>query len=124
MTAPAIERARTLASLFREAQSAAIHPAGCLCGGMFRPVLDAAGLEADLLDYLAPRYAEAGRASLAGLVQTRLDAPGAVRFAEWLRALAEADLVEADRTQLFDDLQGLLDQMVQAARPAGRFVCT
>lgn len=118
------DRAAALAALFRTAQSAAIHPAGCLCGGMFRPTLDAAGLEADLLDYLAPRYAASGPPALAELVQARLDQPGGQRFEAWLRGLAKAPVDPAARALLFDELEALLTQMTEAARPGGRFACS
>jgi hypothetical protein len=117
-----VERARHLASLFRTAQTVAIHPSSCPCGGgMFRPALTASGLELDLLDYLAPRYETNGPASLATLIQQRVDTQSTQRFESWLRNVAESDTEEKDI--LFDELEGLLTQMTEAANP-GRFVCS
>lgn len=111
-----------LAALFADALAAGFHPLGCGCGGGVAPMISAASLEADLLDYLLPRYEKSGAARLAEFVRARRRAR-AGGFTDWLRGLDAAPLDVADRARFDADLRGVLEPMVQAAAGGGRFFC-
>ena len=108
-----------LAMLFRDALAGGVHPPGCGCGGGVAPMISAASLEADLLDYLVPRYEKSGAAGLAAFVAARraASAPG---FTDWLRGLDAAPLDPAERARLDADLRAVLEPM---ARPVSRLFC-
>lgn len=92
-----------LARLWRAAPASLAHAQSCACcGGTGLPV-DAATLEADIIDYLALKYQEAGAHSLAHLIAERRTAT-AGSFALWLSRLEEIELPPADIARLKVDL--------------------
>lgn len=111
----------TVARLFQSALAAMRHPPSCFCGGGFRPVLSAAALEADLLDYLGPLYAGRGEAALAAAIGSHQERGDS--FTDWLRALPHSGLDGRQQALLLVDLAALLASAIEAAPPSGRLVC-
>ena len=60
-----------LARLWAEAPALLPHSAGCACAGHAGLHLDPGAIEADVLDYLAQRYASDGAAELVAFIDRR-----------------------------------------------------
>ena len=102
------------------------HDAGCGCGGLFAPALNARIIEEDFLDYLFARYEREQRASLTAFVDarrkdvTRGVAPNT--FERWIVSLNDVALNDADRARLVADIATFVESMAGGARQ-GPSVC-
>ncbi len=105
-----------LASLWIEGLNAP-HDAGCGCGGMAPPLLDASDLEHDLLDYLLGKYGAGAPEGLADFVGARRENAGRERFEAWLASLGATPLSEDARARLVADLRLFLVSFAERARP-------
>ncbi len=94
-------------SLWGSAQSTAWHGGGCSCHGPGPVVLSAADLEADLLEYLLPRYEKAGETALVSALKAR-HANMTGGFLVWLGGAEVSALPEVSRAKLFADMQNSL----------------
>jgi hypothetical protein len=94
--------------LWSEAQSTAWHGAGCSCHGSGPVILSAADLEADLLDYLLPRYQKVGEQALVEVLKTRQAAVKNEGFLPWLRSDSIAALPAVSRETLLADIANSL----------------
>ena len=100
-----------LARLWSEAPALLPHGAGCACAGHVAMHLDPAAVEADVLDYLAGKYA--GEAELLGAIASRRAARG-ITFASWLMGLDTAPLSDEARVRLLADLGATISSLAQA----------
>jgi hypothetical protein len=109
-----------LAVLWREGL-ATPHDAGCGCGGMMMPALDAQTIEEDFLDYLHARYTAARQMALAAFLDQRRASTDDAKppFEEWIADLAETPLSDEDRTRLGDDIRTFLISLGDAGRRVG-----
>jgi hypothetical protein len=129
MDAPADlrQRLQRLAALWRTTLARGPHPAGCTCMGHFLiPAMSARDMEADILDIMRHRYAEAGLHDLVALLDARADQRDATPapFGSWLVTLADAPAPMLGR--FLDDLTDTLDSFApdtRARTPASGFVC-
>jgi len=116
-------RISRLVDLWERAQSAASHPAGCMCRGVLMPSIDPRMLEDDILDYLQTRYEDVGHTRLSAVIEGRrgqLMVSGRVqRFEEWLPSLE--GLPPEDRDIILDDLERSLQSFEPLDR--GGFAC-
>ena len=102
-----------LARLWAGAPAFMQHGAGCSCAGHVAMHLDPAAVEADVLDYLAGRYADVGERELAAFIAKRQTARG-ITFASWLIAIDSAVLSASSRSRLLADLDATLSSLVRA----------
>ncbi len=120
-------RLHRLATLWRATLARGPHPAGCTCMGHFLiPAMTARDMEADILDIMRHRYAEAGLHDLVALLDARAEARDATPtpFGTWLVTLADAPAPALGR--FIDDLTDTLcsfapDTRAQAS--ASGFLC-
>jgi hypothetical protein len=102
------------------------HDAGCGCGGLFVPALNARLIEEDFLDYLHARYTGEGRAELAGFIAFRRDDPtrgiAPNTFDRWIATLGRSPLSNADIGRLLTDIATFVESMGGGAR-RGPGVC-
>jgi hypothetical protein len=105
--------------LWFSAMAGGFHGAFCNCFGGAPVTLNAASLEADVVDYLLPRYTAERLDPLAdGLKRRRIKPVGS--FVDWLRgqdAVIAPDLYD----RLTDDVAGILTSIGSAATG---FACT
>lgn len=125
------ERLQGLAILWRVAIARGPHPSGCTCMGHFLiPAMNARDMEADILDFMRHRYAQAGLSDLVALLDARATVREATDipptpFRGWLLTIADAPVRSLDR--FIDDLTDTLESFAphsQAATPASGFLCT
>jgi hypothetical protein len=102
-----------LARLWSEAPALLPHGAGCACAGHVGLHLDPTTVEADLLDWLAGRYAANGDHELAAVVAARRGERRGT-FASWLIALDTAALSEMARRRLMADLDVTISSLARA----------
>jgi hypothetical protein len=99
------------------------HDAGCGCGGLFSPALDARIIEEDFLDYLFSRYEKEKLDELAAFIDARRnDATrgfGANSFDRWIVTLADANLADVSRARLITDIKTFVDSMGGGRRTPG-----
>jgi hypothetical protein len=96
--------------LWRSALSGAFHGPWCNCSRAAFPVIDAKTLEADVLDYLLPRYAYDSVAFLVELLKTRQANPEG-SFVDWLRSLRKAEFTESSYERLTEDIRNMLSSI-------------
>jgi hypothetical protein len=125
------ERVRQVASLWRAVTSRPIHPVGCTCMGHFLiPAMNAADMEADILDYMRGRYAADRLDDLVALLDTRAaerasETPAA-SFRAWLLRLPQT-LASAALDRFLLDLTATLDSLKANSRTSGSgsgLICT
>jgi len=102
-----------LCRAWSEAPAFLPHGSGCACAGHVGFHLDPAAVEADVLDYLADRYAKLGRTALFDFIERRRQARG-VAFAAWLAGLDTAPLPADAAALLKSDLHATIASL---ARP-------
>ncbi len=100
------------------------HDAGCGCGGLFAPELNAKIIEEDFLDYLFSRYEREKLGELAVFVAARRkNAPRGDKdrnsFERWITALDEAKIGDAHRARLVADIRTFVESMGGARRAPG-----
>jgi hypothetical protein len=99
--------------LWGRAQSTAWHGAGCSCHGPGPVILSAADLEADLLEYLLPRYEKAADLALVDALKTRQANAKGEGFLVWLRGRDIAALPAASRETLLGDVSNSLQSFCE-----------
>jgi hypothetical protein len=126
------ERVRQVAALWRAAISRPPHPVGCTCMGHFLiPAMNAADMEADILDYMRGRYAAEGLGDLVALLDTRAaerasETPAA-SFRAWLLRLPQAPVAAAALERFLLDINATLDSLAANTRTSGSgggLICT
>ena len=114
-----------LGSLWQRGLATA-HDAGCGCGGLFSPALNARVVEEDFLDYLHARYAKENHGELAMFVDTRRkDESRGVppnTFDRWILGLDRSPLSSPDIIRLLGDIGTFVESMAGATR-RGPGVC-
>lgn len=114
-----------LGSLWQRGLATA-HDAGCGCGGLFSPALEARVVEEDFLDYLHARYVKENQAELAMFVdmrrkdETRGIPPNT--FDRWILSLDRSPLSSPDILRLLGDIGTFVESMAGATR-RGPGVC-
>lgn len=101
--------------LWREAPASPLHGAVCACLGGGGFVLGRDALEADLLDFLEPRYAT--EPALLAMLRARRAAPTG-DFVDWLQRSCDG-LTDELRLRLAEDVAGVLGSVGEAARGGG-----
>ena len=99
-----------LARLWSAAPAFLPHAAGCSCAGHVALHLDAAAVEADVLDYLVTRYERLENRELVAFIAARQVAHG-MSFASWLMGLDVAPLAAASRMRLLADLDATVSSL-------------
>jgi hypothetical protein len=106
--------------LWFQAMAGGFHGPFCNCLGGSAVMLDAASLEADVLDYLLPRYAAERIDPLVDLLKRR-QANAIGSFVDWLRGLRVAGLTQNLYVRLIDDVGSILSSIGNARMG---FACT
>jgi hypothetical protein len=105
--------------LWFRAMAGGFHGAFCNCFGGSAVTLDAASLEADVLDYLLPRYTAERLDPLVNVFKQRQARRGA-SFVDWLRS-QNAVVAPNLYGRLLDDVAGILASIGSATTG---FACT
>jgi hypothetical protein len=106
--------------LWFQAMAGGFHGPLCNCFGGSAVTLDAASLEADVLDYLMPRYAAERLDPLVGLLKRRQENPMG-SFVDWMRDLRDATLTQTLYGRLIADVGEILSSIGNAKTG---FACT
>src|SRR5262249_16757526 len=116
MSEPVLTR---IENLWRQALNTAWHGAGCSCHGSGTVVvLSAAELEADLIEYLLPRYEKADAREPVDALKQRQTAMANETFPVWLQSTAITSLPAPTREALFSDIENSLRSFCDDNSPA------
>jgi hypothetical protein len=99
----------TIEQLWRQAFAREFHGQFCKCFST-AVKLDAASLEADILDYLLPRYSGEQLGPLVDLLKRRQAEPVG-SFVDWLRNLASTIVIPGLYTRLIRDVDSILSSI-------------
>jgi hypothetical protein len=104
------DRIGAIDELWFQAMAGGFHGASCRCFGGSAVTLDAQSLEADILDYLLPRYtAEHLDPLVDALKKRRTDRTGS--FIDWLSKLSDTTISPNMYTRLIDDIGNILSSI-------------
>jgi hypothetical protein len=107
-------------ALWFQALAGGFHGPFCNCFAGPLLTLDARTLEADVLDYLLPRYAVERLHPLVEALKRRQTEPVG-RFVDWLQSVPSAEITGSLYARLIDDISGILSSI--GSSKAG-FSCT